>query len=127
MRQNIRISSVAFLALALCTTTAHAQTGKLTVELNKFENADNGTCKAFFLFRNETGKSFAGFEVSLAILDQTGIIDQLLSNCSRFRISDATQSRKFCYMMLPHVSLRMRTRLIAFPYLILSAGPLPDW
>jgi hypothetical protein len=79
MRQSERISSVAFLALALCTTTAHAQTGKLTVELNKFENADNGTCKAFFLFRNETGKSFAGFEVSLAILDQTGIIDQLLS------------------------------------------------
>lgn len=56
-----------------------AQSGQLTVELNKFESADDGSCRAFFLFRNDTGKSFAGFEMSLAILDQSGIIDQLLS------------------------------------------------
>ena len=58
---------------------AAAQQGRLTVELNKFESAETGGCRAFFLFRNETGKSFEGFEMSLAILDTQGIIDRLLT------------------------------------------------
>ena len=56
-----------------------AQTGPLTVELNKFEAGEGGGCQAFFLFRNGTGKSFEGFEMSLAILDGNGVIDRLLS------------------------------------------------
>jgi len=35
--------------------------------------------RAFFLFRNETGRSFEGFELSLALLDTSGVIDQLLT------------------------------------------------
>ena len=58
---------------------ALAQDQMLTVELNKFEAADAGGCRAFFLFRNETGKAFEGFEMSLAILDQNGVIDRLLN------------------------------------------------
>ncbi|WP_407696780.1 hypothetical protein [Sedimentitalea xiamensis] len=58
---------------------AAAETGRLTVELNKVEEMDSGDCRAFFLFRNDTGMSFEGFEMSLAILDSNGVIDRLLS------------------------------------------------
>ena len=60
-------------------TAASAQDGGLTVELNKLEEGEGGGCRAFFLFRNETGMSFEGFEMSLAILDTSGVIGQLLS------------------------------------------------
>ncbi|MEX0284441.1 MAG: hypothetical protein AB3N23_07495 [Paracoccaceae bacterium] len=53
--------------------------GSLGVELNKFEDIEGGGCRSFFLFRNETGTSFEGFEMSLAILDGQGVIDRLLS------------------------------------------------
>lgn len=70
-----------FIALVLLVATgaASAQDSQLTVELNKFEEIDEGGCRAFFLFRNQTGKSFEGFEMSLAILDAQGVIDRLLS------------------------------------------------
>ena len=58
---------------------ADAETGKLTVELNKFEPDDTGGCRAFFLFRNQTGLTFEGFEMSLAILDKAGVINRLLT------------------------------------------------
>ena len=51
----------------------------LTVELNKFEENDSGGCQAFFLFRNQTGMTLEGFEMSLAVLDTDGIIDRLLT------------------------------------------------
>lgn len=63
-------------------------TGKLTVELNKFEPTEGGTdqsasgevgCRAYFLFRNETGVSFESFQMSLAIFDKEGVIDRLLA------------------------------------------------
>lgn len=66
-------------ALCLSPLPGLAQNGALTVELNKFEPAEGGGCQAYFLFRNQTGKSFEGFEMSLAILDSGGIIDRLLS------------------------------------------------
>lgn len=53
--------------------------GSLTVEMNKFEDNPDGGCRAFFLFRNESGKTFEGFEMSLAILDGQGVIDRLLA------------------------------------------------
>ncbi|WP_291730268.1 hypothetical protein [Leisingera sp. F5] len=67
------------LALAALPLAAAAETGPLRVELNKIEEIDTGGCRAFFLFRNQTGKSFEGFEMSLAILDGQGVIDRLLS------------------------------------------------
>lgn len=79
MRDLLKPGIAALAAWLLSAPMLHAQSGQLTVELNKFETADDGSCRAFFLFRNETGKSFAGFEMSLAVLDQSGIIDQLLS------------------------------------------------
>ena len=66
-------------AVCLAAVPAAAAEGRLTVELNKFEEVDGGSCRAFFLFRNETGMSFEGFEMSLAILDRSGVIDRLLS------------------------------------------------
>lgn len=61
------------------TIPATAQTGGLTVEMNKFEQNEGGGCRAFFLFRNRTPTNFEAFEMSLAILDQNGVIDRLLS------------------------------------------------
>jgi hypothetical protein len=58
---------------------AAAQDGGLTVEMNKFEENEGGGCRAFFLFRNQSQKTFEGFEMSLAILDRNGVIDRLLS------------------------------------------------
>lgn len=76
-------SMVAAGLLAALPVTGHAETGQLAgllkVELNKVEEIEGGGCRAFFLFRNQTGKSFAGFEMSLAILDGQGVIDRLLS------------------------------------------------
>lgn len=68
-------------SLALCCLLqpALADAGRLTVELNKFEESDEGACRAFFLFRNDTGMSFEDFEMSLAVLDPSGVIDRLLS------------------------------------------------
>ena len=63
----------------LFATTAQAEDGKLTVELNKFEETEAGSCRAFFLFKNKTEKTFEAFEFSLAILDTGGIIDRLLT------------------------------------------------
>ncbi len=58
---------------------AAADSGNLAIELNKFETNDAGGCRAFFLFRNETELTFEGFELSLAILDTSGVIDRLLT------------------------------------------------
>jgi hypothetical protein len=72
----------ALAALALVAATsgaAPAQDGGLTVEMNKFEDAEAGGCRAFFLFRNGTAKTYEGFEMSLAILDTNGVIDRLLA------------------------------------------------
>lgn len=71
--------SFAIILLVMVPQLSRAETGPLLVELNKMEEIDGGGCRAFFLFRNQTGKSFAGFEMSLAILDGDGIIDRLLS------------------------------------------------
>ena len=62
---------------ALSAGMAHAD--KLTVELNKFEEVEGGGCRAFFLFRNQSGLTLEGFEMSLAILDDNGVIDRLLT------------------------------------------------
>ena len=69
----------AALLLAVQPMIGQAETGQLMVELNKVEEIDGGGCRAFFLFRNQTEKSFAGFEMSLAILDGQGVIERLLS------------------------------------------------
>ena len=75
----IDLKPIAILAALLLPCAGWAQDGQLTVELNKFEEMDSGDCRAFFLFRNQTGMSFEGFEMSLAILDRDGVIDSLLS------------------------------------------------
>lgn len=53
--------------------------GKLTIQLNKLQKIDGGGCQAYFLFRNHTGASFEGFQMSIAVLDKKGVIEKLLS------------------------------------------------
>lgn len=76
---SLFLLAIAFGALMIAAPPVSAQSGSLSVELNKFEPAETNGCRAFFLFRNQTGKSFEGFEMSLAILDGNGVIDRLLS------------------------------------------------
>ena len=66
-------------AIALSPVAAQAETGRLKIEINKFEEIEGGGCRAFFLFQNGTASSFEGFEMSLAIFDGQGVIDRLLS------------------------------------------------
>lgn len=73
-----RILSAA-IALLLNPVGAFAQEGMLTVELNKLAQEEGAACRAFFLFRNDLGRTLEAFEMSLAILDQSGVIDQLLT------------------------------------------------
>ncbi len=73
------IRCIMLLLVTLANPVWADDTGSLGVELNKTEDIDGGGCRAFFLFRNQTGKSFAGFEMSLAVLDTNGVIDRLLS------------------------------------------------
>ena len=75
----MRLTKAVLCAATISAGSALAEDGKLTIELNKFENTDTGNCRAFFLFRNETGKSFEEFEMSLAILNTSGVIDRLLT------------------------------------------------
>lgn len=79
MRVTERVSRglAASLVAGLMAGAAAAQ--DLTVELNKVEASEEGTCRAYFLFRNATGMSFEGFEMSIAVLDSEGIIARLLS------------------------------------------------
>ncbi len=78
MWQRTCILAAVTAAIALWSGVASAQTDRLLVELNKFETIENG-CRTFFLFRNRTEITFQGFEMSLAILDQQGVIDRLLT------------------------------------------------
>lgn len=79
MANPLRFLGVIALSCLALAQPASAQDLTLTVEMNKFEDGDAGGCRAFFLFRNKTGRSFEGFEMSLAILDTQGVIDRLLT------------------------------------------------
>ncbi len=79
MRSLVPTILVAAFALVAHIPAAQAQDGKLTVELNKFEPSDAGGCRAYFLFRNDSGLAFEGFEMSLAVLNTQGVIDRLLN------------------------------------------------
>ncbi|MEM9428897.1 MAG: hypothetical protein AAGA32_05305 [Pseudomonadota bacterium] len=67
------------LLLVSLSLPVHAQSGRLGVELNKLEEGEAGGCRAFFLFRNGIGETLEAFEMSLAILAPSGVIDRLLT------------------------------------------------
>lgn len=81
--RTLAVAVVGLAALLAGHQTAAAQAAlsqkTLNVELNKFEEDENGSCRAFFLFRNNTDMTLEGFEMSLAIFDAAGVIDRLLS------------------------------------------------
>lgn len=70
---------LAVFAFIAAPTLTVAQEGQLTVELNKLEHEEGAACRAFFLFHNDLGHTLEAFEMSLAILDSDGVIDQLLT------------------------------------------------
>ena len=77
--KHLAIAAACCAFLAPAAQVAAQDAGPMRVELNKFEDIEGGGCRSFFLFRNETGQSFEGFEMSLAILDGNAVIDRLLS------------------------------------------------
>ena len=82
--RRLAVPAPVFLCVSLCLSgllaaPAQAQSTGLEIELNKFEQADSGACRAFFLFRNRTGASFDAFEMALAVFDGGGVIDRLLT------------------------------------------------
>lgn len=81
MLRTPALKALAVLATLFVATSgpASAEEGRLLVELNKFEDDAGGGCRAFFLFRNQTGLTLEGFEMSLAVLDRNGTIDRLLT------------------------------------------------
>lgn len=70
-------TALATLALVALPVAAGAE--GLSVELNKLETGEGGVCRAFFLIRNGTDRTFEEAELSLAVLDGDGVIDQLLT------------------------------------------------
>lgn len=74
-----RVAGAIACAALLISQPVFAETGRLTIEINKFEEIEGGGCRAFFLFQNGTPTSFEGFEMSLAIFNKAGVIDRLLS------------------------------------------------
>lgn len=68
-----------FVALMAAGAAPAQDQGTLTVELNKLEQGDEGTCRAYFLFRNDTSMTFEGFESSLALMNSAGVIDRLVT------------------------------------------------
>ena len=77
MRGLALFAATLTLAAMAWPAVGQAQDGRLTVELNKFETIEAG-CRTFFLFRNGSSTGFQGFEMSLAVFDQEGVIDRLL-------------------------------------------------
>lgn len=79
----MRSAAACALVFGLAATAARAEEpvsgGRLLVEMNKFEPVEGGGCRAYFLFRNDTGSSFEAFQMSLAIFDTSGVIDRLLA------------------------------------------------
>ncbi|MEE8273045.1 MAG: hypothetical protein V3R98_15150 [Alphaproteobacteria bacterium] len=78
MRKSNSFVAATIAVAALWSGGAPAQSTQLVVELNKLESIENG-CRTFFLFRNQTAMTFQAFEMSLAVFDQQGVIDRLLT------------------------------------------------
>lgn len=80
MRKTLFQTLTLLFTIALTSPSNAEETapGTLSVELNKLDTADT-SCQAFFLIRNEAGMSFEALELSFAILDTDGIINQLLT------------------------------------------------
>jgi len=79
MGPTFRTLAASFAIGLTAAAPAAAEQSRLTVELNKLEDAEGGGCQAFFLFRNQSGLTLEAFEMSLAILDSNGVIDRLLT------------------------------------------------
>lgn len=66
-------------SLATAQTGGPAAPGRLSVELNKLEQTPEGSCRAYFLFRTGMPETLETFQMSLAILNGSGVIDRLLT------------------------------------------------
>lgn len=53
-------------------STAAADQGAITIELNKAENTDQG-CRPLFLFDNKSGHQLNRFQVDLVLFDDKGV------------------------------------------------------
>jgi hypothetical protein len=74
---NRLCSAVLAASLLACALPALAAES-VRVELNKLEPQD-GACRAYLVFENQTGQSFSGLSLDLVMFDQEGIIAKRLA------------------------------------------------
>jgi hypothetical protein len=73
--RSLRASTLwlgAALGVMLAPPPLAAADGRLTIELNKIEDTDEG-CRSLFVFDNRTGHELRRFRVDLALFDPKGI------------------------------------------------------
>lgn len=59
-------------------TEEAAETGGVTLELNKLEQVDQ-TCRAYMLFKNDSGSNFEQFRLDLVLFDAEGVISRRIA------------------------------------------------
>lgn len=59
-------------------TEEAAETGDVTLELNKLEQVDQ-TCRAYMLFKNDSGSDFEQFRLDLVLFDAEGVISRRIA------------------------------------------------
>lgn len=68
---------VAAILLLLGAVPATADSGSISIELNKIENTEDG-CRTLFVFDNQTGHEFSRFRVDLILFDPAGVYSRQL-------------------------------------------------
>lgn len=59
-------------------TEEATETGGVTLELNKLEQVDQ-TCRAYMLFKNDSGSDFEQFRLDLVLFDAEGVISRRIA------------------------------------------------
>lgn len=73
-RLQSMVLSTGLLACAVCALAANS----VRVELNKLEPQD-GACRAYLVFENQTEQSFSGLTLDLVMFDNEGVIAKRLA------------------------------------------------
>ena len=77
MTNTLKTLATALLALAL-TAPVQAQSGGLSVELNRMDATDGG-CSVYFVLENGTGRSFEDLSLDLVMFDTEGVVASRLA------------------------------------------------
>jgi hypothetical protein len=77
-------------------SSAEAENGRLSIELNQLENVDRG-CRGAVIFNNETDATFADLAVEVAVFDQDDIVKNLWLLPARNMSPGTVRVRQFLF------------------------------